>query len=234
MRYTLALDASTAAGSAAVLRARAVVAEEAVRMREPGAERLLPAVVAVLERADIPVSALERIACGAGPGSFTSLRIAAGIAKGLAMAAQVPIVAVPSLLLAVGAAAQRPAGGGALGTTAAGHAQPDRVRAGRYVAVLPALRGEHYAAAFELGENGDAMQLPVPPLVPSADIEMLAHSLGAVLVSTPPHARGVGGLAAWLARQPQVNLAAWEPAYGRPAEAQARWEAAHGRPLPSS
>ena len=29
-----------------------------------------------------------------------------------------------------------------------------------------------------------------------------------------------------------VSLDAWEPAYGRVAEAQARWEAAHGRPLP--
>jgi tRNA threonylcarbamoyladenosine biosynthesis protein TsaB len=29
-----------------------------------------------------------------------------------------------------------------------------------------------------------------------------------------------------------VDLASWEPEYGRLAEAQVRWEAAHGRPLP--
>jgi tRNA threonylcarbamoyladenosine biosynthesis protein TsaB len=28
-----------------------------------------------------------------------------------------------------------------------------------------------------------------------------------------------------------VDLASWEPSYGRLAEAQVRWEAAHGRPL---
>jgi len=30
-----------------------------------------------------------------------------------------------------------------------------------------------------------------------------------------------------------VDVSAWEPAYGRLAEAQVRWEAAHGVPLPS-
>ena len=30
---------------------------------------------------------------------------------------------------------------------------------------------------------------------------------------------------------PPVDLASWEPAYGRLAEAQVKWEAAHGRPL---
>jgi hypothetical protein len=37
-------------------------------------------------------------------------------------------------------------------------------------------------------------------------------------------------LGAWLA-QPPVSLAAWEPDYGRLAEAQVKWEQAHGRPL---
>jgi len=32
--------------------------------------------------------------------------------------------------------------------------------------------------------------------------------------------------------RPPVDLASWEPDYGRLAEAQVRWEAAHGRPLP--
>ena len=34
-----------------------------------------------------------------------------------------------------------------------------------------------------------------------------------------------------VARGP-VDLASWEPAYGRLAEAQVRWESTHGRPLP--
>jgi tRNA threonylcarbamoyladenosine biosynthesis protein TsaB len=35
-----------------------------------------------------------------------------------------------------------------------------------------------------------------------------------------------------LDRDGPVDLASWEPDYGRLAEAQVRWERAHGRPLP--
>jgi tRNA threonylcarbamoyladenosine biosynthesis protein TsaB len=34
-----------------------------------------------------------------------------------------------------------------------------------------------------------------------------------------------------LASAPEADLATWEPAYGRLAEAQVKWEAAHGRAL---
>ena len=46
-----------------------------------------------------------------------------------------------------------------------------------------------------------------------------------------PHARGCVTLGTAWPLPPAVELGAWEPAYGRVAEAQARWEAAHGRPL---
>ena len=44
----------------------------------------------------------NRIVCGAGPGSFTSLRIAGSIAKGIAGGANRPLYAVPSMALMVG------------------------------------------------------------------------------------------------------------------------------------
>src|SRR5690606_27435853 len=62
-------------------------------------ERLMPAVAAALTAAGGEARDLSRIVCGAGPGSFTSLRIAAAIAKGLAMAHQTPLHSVSSLLL---------------------------------------------------------------------------------------------------------------------------------------
>ena len=46
-----------------------------------------------------------------------------------------------------------------------------------------------------------------------------------------PRAANVVRLGQWLALPP-VSLAAWEPDYGRLAEAQVKWERAHGRPLP--
>jgi tRNA threonylcarbamoyladenosine biosynthesis protein TsaB len=48
-------------------------------------------------------------------------------------------------------------------------------------------------------------------------------------VDARPHARAV----ALMAEPAAVDLATWEPAYGRLAEAQVKWEAAHGRALPS-
>jgi tRNA threonylcarbamoyladenosine biosynthesis protein TsaB len=39
-------------------------------------------------------------------------------------------------------------------------------------------------------------------------------------------------MAAAIEEDGPVNLAAWEPIYGRMAEAQVKWEAAHGRALP--
>jgi tRNA threonylcarbamoyladenosine biosynthesis protein TsaB len=46
-----------------------------------------------------------------------------------------------------------------------------------------------------------------------------------------PHARGVASLLESVVRGGPVDLASWEPSYGRLAEAQVRWEATHGRPL---
>jgi tRNA threonylcarbamoyladenosine biosynthesis protein TsaB len=46
-----------------------------------------------------------------------------------------------------------------------------------------------------------------------------------------PHARGVAPILEAILKAGPVDLGAWEPDYGRLAEAQVRWEAAHGRPL---
>jgi hypothetical protein len=50
-------------------------------------------------------------------------------------------------------------------------------------------------------------------------------------VDAHPHARGVAPILASVMESGPVDLASWEPDYGRLAEAQVRWEAAHGRPL---
>jgi hypothetical protein len=50
-------------------------------------------------------------------------------------------------------------------------------------------------------------------------------------IDANPHARGVAPLLAAIIEAGPVDLASWEPDYGRLAEAHVRWEAAHGRPL---
>ena len=83
----LALDSATEACSAALLLEGGLI-ERYELLGRGHAERLLPMVDELLTEAGIGLSALDAIAFGRGPGSFTGLRIAAGITQGLAAGAQ--------------------------------------------------------------------------------------------------------------------------------------------------
>ena len=92
----LALETSTDLGSCALWRD----GETTGRVCPPGqphSETLLPLVRELLAGAGVTVGQLDAIAFGAGPGAFTGLRIACGVAQGLAVAAGVPVVPVSSL-----------------------------------------------------------------------------------------------------------------------------------------
>lgn len=61
------------------------------------AERTLPEVSLLIEQAGLKLNELDAIVFGQGPGSFTGLRIACGIAQGLAFSANLPVIGIPTL-----------------------------------------------------------------------------------------------------------------------------------------
>lgn len=65
---------------------------------------LLPTVQALFAQAGLNLSTCTAIAFGAGPGSFTGLRTATGVAQGLAFALQIPVIPVGTLMACAEAA----------------------------------------------------------------------------------------------------------------------------------
>ena len=71
----------------------------------------------------------------------------------------------------------------------------------------------------------------LPALSAEYDAAVVSPSPLAEAVQAFPHARDIAHLEQLLNASGAVDLARWEPSYGRLAEAQVKWEAAHGRAL---
>ncbi len=93
----LAIDTSTDSCSVAASRGETLFSRSEPALQRQ-AERVLGMVEALLEEAHLGLEQIEGIAYGEGPGSFTGLRIAAGVTQGLALARGVGVVGVGTLL----------------------------------------------------------------------------------------------------------------------------------------
>ncbi len=93
----LALDTCTRAGSVALLQDGALVSAYVLDVTATHSERLLPSIDRLLADAGWHINDLALIAGAAGPGSFTGLRIGISTAKGLAFAADKPLIGVNAL-----------------------------------------------------------------------------------------------------------------------------------------
>jgi tRNA threonylcarbamoyladenosine biosynthesis protein TsaB len=132
----LAFDTSTDVLSLAVARGDRVWTQTL-----PGGAQsssgLIPAVLAMLAEADMPLASLTAIVFGRGPGSFTGLRTACAVAQGLAFGVDIPVLPVDTLL------------------AVAEEARWQRVQAGAadadvsVLALLDARMDEVYSAAYQ-------------------------------------------------------------------------------------
>lgn len=131
----LALETATEACSVALLRTtvdgrREVVARRLHAPRQQ-TELILPMVDEVLAEAGLALTALDALAYSRGPGAFTGVRIAAAVAQGLALGADLPVLPVSSLqALAQGALRMQ----SARAVLASFDARMQEVYAGAYVA----------------------------------------------------------------------------------------------------
>lgn len=147
----LALETSTESGSCALLIGDAVV-ERRCPPGRPHSETLLPLIRELLAESGLVFKQLDAVAFGAGPGAFTGLRVACGVAQGLAVGAGLPVVPVCGL-----------------------EAMAATVGAPRVVSLLDARMGEVYAAAYTLGDDGYALHGRIHVGAPEA-IELPAGS----------------------------------------------------------
>lgn len=127
----LAFDTSTEYLSLAVQNAGEVITYD-VLAGQTHSQIILPQIQALLQTAGLQLKDLQGIAFGAGPGSFTGVRIAAGVAQGLGFGGNLPVVGVCTL-----------------------QALAEASGAAKVIACLDARMGEVYHAAYErtLGEK---------------------------------------------------------------------------------
>lgn len=103
----LALETATDPGSVA-LWLDGVVLSDACPEGGSNSATLLPLAEALLRAQGLGFSDLDGIAFGAGPGSFTGLRVACGVAQGIAVARDLPLLGIGTLeAMALSAASER-------------------------------------------------------------------------------------------------------------------------------
>ena len=104
---------------------------------------ILPRAEALLALQGLGFADLDAVAFGAGPGSFTGLRVACGVAQGIAVARDLPLIGIGTLE--------------AMALSAGGS---------RVIVTLDARMGEVYVGCFEGGELRGELGVCVPDAVP--------------------------------------------------------------------
>ncbi|HEY0065262.1 MAG TPA: tRNA (adenosine(37)-N6)-threonylcarbamoyltransferase complex dimerization subunit type 1 TsaB [Telluria sp.] len=213
MPIILALETSSEMASCALLKEGTLYWRESSGVRTHS-QAILPLVQELLAEAGITLAQCDAIAFGAGPGSFTGVRTACGIAQGLAYGAGLPVL--PLMTLDAMALACREQSG-----------------ATDILAVLDARMGEVYWARYQAGQlvagpalcaPGDLAALPGDAALTACGNGIAAYPeafagraySAAALTAIMPHARQIAQLGvAALAAGAAVQAGAAQPLYLR-------------------
>ena len=224
----LGVDTSTSCGSLGIVDDDAVVAEYALFRDETHSTRLVPAIQALLKEARLGLDEIDGLAVSLGPGSFTGLRVGLSAVKGLALAAERPVVGVPTL-------------------DALAFNLPFTSYA--ICPIVDARKGEVYTALYKDAEGGQVEQLTpyqvLSPLVLLETIplqktiflgngvevygELIEERLGAKALFAPPHLRFLRGSTVAemglqrFKRGEQDDISSLVPIYVRPSDAEIKW-----------
>jgi len=159
MSTIIAIETSTELASAALLYQGKLIAHESVGV-QMHSQTILPIVQSLLAESGIPLSHCDAIAFGAGPGSFTGVRTACGIAQGLAFGLGLPVVSVVTL-------------------EAMAQASMERTGARDVLAVLDARMGEVYWARYRFDQTWQTIAEPTL----SAPVDVLPGETAACVIA---------------------------------------------------
>jgi tRNA threonylcarbamoyladenosine biosynthesis protein TsaB len=193
----IAMDgASTDLGLALADPAGTTFADDAWTSAQRQSAELLPRLLALLDRSGRTLADATAVAVGTGPGSFTGLRVAMALAKGLAVSLGVPIVGVGSLVAWL-------------------DAEPDAA-----AAITRAGAREAYLLTRRAGEPGIADRDRLPELVGGQLVVAPSELVEAFGLASARSPRGAPAIAALAARRLDVDhggddLRSLEPIYLR-------------------
>lgn len=99
MPLILSLETSTDVCSVALHKDGKLINELFIRQPQAQAAQLAPLIDSLMKGSTVNPNSVEAVAVSSGPGSYTGLRIGTSTAKGLCFALDIPLVAVPTLLI---------------------------------------------------------------------------------------------------------------------------------------
>ncbi|NLC24666.1 tRNA (adenosine(37)-N6)-threonylcarbamoyltransferase complex dimerization subunit type 1 TsaB [Oxalobacter vibrioformis] len=147
MPTIIAFETSSDTASVSLMKADGSIQTCASQGVTTHSQTILPMIQALLADAKLAVADCDAIAFGCGPGSFTGVRTACGVAQGLAFGAALPLIPVVSLMAM---------------------AEACRIdhRATDVLAILDARMKEVYWAQYRHDENGSWQTVIAPRITP--------------------------------------------------------------------